>query len=127
MEGRHQGRRISYQSQSQRGYTTHLDLGKGRDASAGKRREEEKATHDFSARRAAIGIHNDNAQNIASTLVGDHQLRDSHQSLTKSDLKRERSSLKRAFNHLQTSHECKGRRVEKLMAENRGLMDRIND
>ena len=32
-----------------------------------------------------------------------------------------------ALNHLQTSHEWRGRRVEKLMAEKRGILDRIND
>ena len=35
--------------------------------------------------------------------------------------------MKRAFNNLQTSHECRGRSEEKLMAEKRGLLDRIND
>ena len=80
MEGRQQGSRLAHQSQIQRGYTTQLDLGKGRDASSGKRREEEKTTHDFSARRAAIGIHNSNTQKIASALVDDHQIRDSHRS-----------------------------------------------
>ena len=59
--------------------------------------------------------------------MGDHQLRDSYQSPTKADVKRERSSLKRAFNNLQTSHECRGGRVENLMSEKRGLLDIIND
>ena len=36
--GRHQGGGLAYQSQSQRVYTTQLDLEKGRDASAGTRR-----------------------------------------------------------------------------------------
>ena len=35
IEGSHQGRRLAYQIQIQRGYTTQLDLEKGRDASAG--------------------------------------------------------------------------------------------
>ena len=59
--------------------------------------------------------------------MGDHQLIDSHWSPTKADVKRERSSLKRAFNHLQMSHEYRGRRVENIMAEKRGLLARIND
>ena len=59
--------------------------------------------------------------------MGDHQLRDSHPSLTKTGVKRERGSFKRALNHLQTSHECMGGRVENLMAEKRVLLDRIND
>ena len=59
--------------------------------------------------------------------MGDQELRESHQSPTKADVKRERSSLKSTFNHLQTSHECRGRRVESLMAEKRGLLTRIND
>ena len=127
MEGRHQGRRLAYQIKIQRGYITHLDLGKGRDASEGTRREKKQTTHDFSDIRAAIGIHNANALHIASALVGDHQLIDSHRIPTKTDVKRERSSLKRAFNHLQTSHECRGRRVENIMLEKRFLLARIND
>ena len=39
----------------------------------------------------------------------------------------ERISLKRAFDNLQTSHECRGSRVENIMAEKRGLLARIND
>ena len=69
-----------------------------------------KTAHDFSSNRAAIGIHNANAQKIASALVGEHQLRDSHRSPKKSDVKREKSSLKRALNHLKTSHEYRGGR-----------------
>ena len=36
---------------------------------------QKKNTHDFSASRAVIGIHNTNAPKIASALVCDHQLR----------------------------------------------------
>ena len=35
--------------------------------------------------------------------------------------------MNRAFYHLQISHECKGGRVKKLMAEKRCILDRIND
>ena len=35
--------------------------------------------------------------------------------------------MKRKFDHLQQSHECRGSRVKNLMAENRGLLARIND
>ena len=35
--------------------------------------------------------------------------------------------MKRAFDNLQTSHECRGSRVKKIMAEKRGLLARIND
>ena len=35
--------------------------------------------------------------------------------------------MKRALNHLQTSHGWRGRRVENLVALKRGLLDRIND
>ena len=35
--------------------------------------------------------------------------------------------MKRAFNNLKTSHECRGRSEEKIMAEKRGLLDRINE
>ena len=35
--------------------------------------------------------------------------------------------MKSAFDHLQKSHEYRGGRVKKLMAEKRGLLDRIND
>ena len=59
--------------------------------------------------------------------MGDHQLRDSHRIPTKADVKSYRSSLKRLFNNLQTSHECRGRRVENLVAEKRGVLARIND
>ena len=111
IEGRHQRRRLAYQRQSQIGYITQLDLGKGRDASADTRREKKQKTHDLSSRRAAIGIHNANAQNIDSALVGEHQLRDSHRIHPKADVNRERSYLKRALDHLQTSHEWRGRRV----------------
>ena len=79
MKGRNQGRRIAYQSQIQRVYTTHLDLGKGRDASSGTRRGNKNKQHTTSD----IGIHNSNSHQIASALVGDHQLRDSHQIPTK--------------------------------------------
>ena len=62
-----------------------------------KKEQQKQTTYDFSASRAAIGIPNANAQQIASDLVGDHKFRDSHRSPTKENLKRERSSLKRAF------------------------------
>ena len=75
-----------------------------------------KKTYDFSVSRAAIGIPNTNAQKIASALVGDQKLRYSHRSPTKENVKRESSSLKRAFNHLQKSHECRGSKVKNLMA-----------
>ena len=45
MEGRQQGRRLAYKIQSQRGYTTQLDLVKGRDASAGTRRGNKNKQH----------------------------------------------------------------------------------
>ena len=35
--------------------------------------------------------------------------------------------MKISFDHLQKSHECRGSRVKNIMAENRGLLDRIND
>ena len=35
--------------------------------------------------------------------------------------------MKKAFDHLQKSHECRGSKVKKLMAEKRGLLARIND
>ena len=35
--------------------------------------------------------------------------------------------MKRAFDHLRKSNECRGSRVKKLMAEKRGLLARIND
>ena len=35
--------------------------------------------------------------------------------------------MKRVFDHLQTSHECRGSRVKKLIAEKRGLLARISD
>ena len=87
MEGRQQGRRLAYKIRSQRGYTTQLDLVKGRYASAGTRRGNKK-THDFSASRSTIGIHNSNAQQISYALVGDHQLRYSHRSPPKTYIKR---------------------------------------
>ena len=92
-----------------------------------KNRQQKQTTYDFSASRAAVGIPNANAQQIASALVGDHKFRDSHRSPTKENVKRERSSLKRAFDHLQKPHECRGSRVKKLMAEKRGLLAIIND
>ena len=92
-----------------------------------KKGQQKQTTNDFSPSRADIGIPNANAQKIAYALVGDHQLRDSHRISTKENVKRERRSLKRAFNHLQSSHKCRGGRVKKLMAEKRGLLSRIND
>ena len=89
--------------------------------------EAKKKTYDFSASRTVIGIPNANAQQIASALVGDHQFIDSHRNPKKGNVKRERKSLKRAFDHLQKSHKCRGSRVKKLMAEKRGLLARIND
>ena len=85
-----------------------------------KKGQQKQTTYEFSSRRAAIGIPNATVQKMVSALVGDHQLRDSHWSPTKENVKRERSSLKRAFDHLQKSH-------EKIMAEKRGLLARIND
>ena len=35
--------------------------------------------------------------------------------------------MKSAFDHLKKSHECRGSRVKKLIAEKRGLLARIND
>ena len=35
--------------------------------------------------------------------------------------------MKRTFDHLQQSHECRGGRVKNLMAEKRGLLARINN
>ena len=92
-----------------------------------KKGKQKQTTHEFSARRDSIDIHNSNTQQISSALVVDHKLRDIHQSPTKENVKRERSSLKRAFDHLQKSHECRGNRVKKLMAEKRGLLARSND
>ena len=60
--------------------------------SRNKKGQQKQTIHDFSASRAEIGIHNSNAQQIASALVGDHQLIDSHRIPTKTDVKRERSS-----------------------------------
>ena len=105
MEVSQQGRRLSYQSQNQIGYTT---LGsRKRRICLIKYKKGQKHTHtqDFSAIRPAIVILNSNAHNIAFALVGDHQIRDSHWSPPKADVKRERSYLKRALNHLQTSYE----------------------
>ena len=59
--------------------------------------------------------------------MGDHKFKDSNQSPTKENVKRERSSLKRVFDPLQKSHEYRGSRVKKLMAEKRCLLARIND
>ena len=59
--------------------------------------------------------------------MGDHKLRERHRSPTKENVKREMSSLKRAFDNLQKPHECRGSKVKKLTAEKRGLLDRIND
>ena len=92
-----------------------------------KQGQQKQTMHDFSAIRTAIGIHNVNSHHIASALVGDRQLRDIHRSPKKVDVKSERSSFKRAFDHLQTSHECRRSRVKNLMEEKRGLLDRIND
>ena len=92
-----------------------------------KKGKQKQTTHEFSASRAAIGIHNYNIQKISSALVGDYQLRYSHRSPTKADVKRDRIYLKRALNHLKTSSEWRGGRVEKLVAEKRGLLARIND
>ena len=78
--------------------------------------QQKKKTYDFSASRADIGIPNANAQQIAYALVGDHKFRDSHWSHTKENVKRERSSLKRAFDNLQKSHECRGRKMKNIMA-----------
>ena len=89
--------------------------------------QQKQTTYDYSASRAVICIPNANAQQIASAFVGDHKFRDSHRIPTKENVKRERSSLKRKFDHLQQSHECRGRWVKNLMAENRGLLARIND
>ena len=47
-------------------------------------------------------------------LVGYHQLRDRHHSPIKADVKRKRIFLRRAFDHLQTSHECRVIRVKRL-------------
>ena len=88
---------------------------------------QKQTTHDFLSIRDDIGIHNANVPQIASALVSDHQLRDSHRSPTKKDVNRDRSSLKREFNHLQTLHECRGGRVENLIAEKRVILARIID
>ena len=92
-----------------------------------KKGKQKQTTFDFSASRAAIGIPNATVQKMVSALVGDHQLIDSHRIPTKENVKRERSSFKRALYYLQKSHECRGSRVKKIMAEKRGLLDRIND
>ena len=44
-EGRHQWSKLAYQSQTQRGYKTHLDLGKVRDTSAGTIRGNKNKQH----------------------------------------------------------------------------------
>ena len=62
-----------------------------------KKGQQKQTTYDFSSSRAAIGIPNSNAQKIASALVGDHQIRNSHRRPTKADIKRERISLKSKF------------------------------
>ena len=81
-----------------------------------KEGKKKQTKYDFSSSRYDIGITNANAQQIASALVGDHKFRDSHRSPTKENVKREGSSLKRAFDHLQKSHGCRGSRVKDLMA-----------
>ena len=48
-----------------------------------KKGHKKQTTYAFSSSRSAIGIPNANAQHIASALVGDHQLRDSHPNPTK--------------------------------------------
>ena len=88
---------------------------------------QKQTTHDFLSIRDDIGIHNANVPQIASALVSDHQLRDSHRIHPKADVNRERSYLKRALDHLQTSHEWRGEEGVNIMAENRGLLDIIND
>ena len=92
-----------------------------------KKGQQIKTKYDFSASRYDIGITNANAQQIASALVGDHKLRYNHRSPTKENVKRERSSLKSEFDHLQQSNEYRGSRVKNLMVEMRGLLDRINN
>ena len=76
-----------------------------------KKGQQKQTTHDFSTIRGDIGIHNSNFHQISSALVGDHQLRDSHRSPPKVDVNREMRYFKMVMNHLQTSHECRGRRV----------------
>ena len=92
-----------------------------------KKGQQKQTKYDFSSSRAAIGIPNANAQQIASALVGDHKFIDSHRSPTKENIKRESSSLKRSFDNLQKLHECRGSKVKNIMAEKRGLLARIND
>ena len=75
-----------------------------------------KKTYELSASRDDIDIPNANAQQIASDLVGDQKFRYSHSSPTKEDVKGSSSSLKRAFDHLQKSHECRKSKVKKPMA-----------
>ena len=116
MEGRHQGRRLAYQSQIPRGYNKVGSRKRKRCPSRHNKGQQKQTTHDFLDSTATIGIHNANAQQIASTLVGDHQLINSHRIHTNTYVKRERSSLKRALNNLKTSHEWRGRRVENIMA-----------
>ena len=100
---------------------------KNRCLSRNKKGQQKKTTYDFSDSKAAIGITNTNAQKISSALVGEHHLRDSHRSPTKADVKRERSSLKMAFDNLQTLHEFWGSRVKIIMKEKRGLLAKIID
>ena len=78
-----------------------------------KKGQQKQTTYDFSSSRASIGIPNANAHQIDSSLVGDHQIRNSHRSPTKSYIKREKSSLKMRYDHLQKSHKCRGGQGEK--------------
>ena len=128
MERRNQGEESSLpKSKPNRIYNTVLFRKNNRCLSRHKKVQQKQTAYDFSASRADSGIPNANAHHISSALLSDHQLRDSHRSPTKENINRDRSSLKMAFDHLQTSHECRGSRVKNLMAEKRDLLARIND
>ena len=79
-------------------YNTFVCRKRKRCLSRHKNGQQKQTTYDFSASRAAIGIPNANSQKIASTLVGDHQLRYSHQSHSHSQLQpQERQGRRLAY------------------------------
>ena len=89
MEGRHQGRSLAYQIQSQIGYTTQFDLGKGRDSLAGTRRGNKNKQHmNYHPEGLLLIFIFKISRRLLLPLVGDYQLRNIHQSPTNADVKR---------------------------------------
>ena len=83
--------------------------------------------HNFLASRIAIGNETANAQQIGAALDTRPKITNRQRSPSKSVVKRQRIFYVGALNKIQYQYERRTMKVKKLQAENKGLLNRVND